>query len=69
MWSYDKSLTGDSLTDGYLGFDVTTTDNIIDVQLFLDGVKNVNSYFIFNPEINQYQEFIYDGLTGARFFT
>ncbi len=69
VWSYDKSLTGDSLTDGYLGFDVTTTDNIIDVQLFLDGVKNVNSYFIFNPEINQYQEFIYDGLTGARFFT
>ncbi|TVQ42820.1 MAG: DUF4114 domain-containing protein [Gloeocapsa sp. DLM2.Bin57] len=56
-----------SLTEGYLDFEVKTNKRKIPVKVFLDGVNNVNSYFAFNPEAEEFQEFIYDGSIGARF--
>lgn len=48
-------------------YDVTTDDGRATVTLDVDSRNNINSYYKPNLQTGQWEEFLFDGQTGARF--
>jgi len=58
---------GVALPLGALNFNVTTFNETTVVEMPLSGVVGLNSYYRLNGQTGQYEEFLYDGETGAEF--
>ncbi|MGI0483444.1 Calx-beta domain-containing protein, partial [Geminocystis sp. CENA526] len=62
-WNHIIGEQPNSVMGGELEFRVTATDGEAQVQLYFEGSKEFNNYYIFNNETQQYEPF-----SGAQFF-
>ncbi|MBR8830796.1 MAG: FG-GAP repeat protein [Chlorogloea purpurea SAG 13.99] len=68
-WQNTIAPDANSLLNTAWQFDTSTTEGEAKVDIAIDNVGDYNSFSSYNSELNSYDEFMFDGTTGAKFST